>query len=76
MAHATNPSTASDSPSGEGPLRIRANAPKISMDAAGADLFKNEPMPDDNQGQLAIGTFLPQYRAQYRGIRSLLMTPN
>lgn len=47
-----------------------------SMQAAGADLFKNEPMPDDNQGLLAIRTFLPQYRAQNRGIRSLLMTPN
>lgn len=67
---------ASRDAAGEGPLRVRVKDKKISMQAAGAYLFKDEPMPNYTEGHVAIGTFSPQYGAQNIGIKSLRMKLN
>lgn len=58
---------------GEGPLRILVNDKKLSMQAAGDYLFREEELPNYKAGHVAIGTFSPKYGPQNVGIRSLRM---
>lgn len=62
--------------SGEGPLRVRVKDKTISLQAAGAYVFRDEAIPNYSEGHVAIGTFSPQYGAQNIGIKSLRMKLN
>jgi hypothetical protein len=58
---------------GLGPLRLRVDNKKVSMQAAGAYLFRDVPLPNYQEGHVAIGTFNPNYGPRQIGIKSLRM---
>jgi hypothetical protein len=58
---------------GIGALRVLVDQKKVSMQAAGEYLFREEELPNYNPGHVAIGTFSTQYGPQNIGIKSLRM---
>lgn len=58
---------------GEGALRVLMDKKKVSMQAVGAYLFRDEELPNYKEGHVAIGTFSPQYGPKDIGIKSLRM---
>lgn len=58
---------------GQGALRVFVENGKVSMQAAGDYLFRDEEMPNYKEGHVAIGTFSPRYGPKNIGIKSLRM---
>jgi hypothetical protein len=58
---------------GVGALRVLIDEKKVSMQAAGEYLFREEPLPNYQPGHVAIGTYSTQYGPQNIGIKSLRM---
>lgn len=58
---------------GEGALRVRVEDKTISMQVADAYLFRDEALPNYQEGHVAIGTYSPSYGPQNIGIKSLRM---
>lgn len=59
--------------SGEGAFRLRVDKKKVSLQAAGVYLFRDVPLPNYQEGHVAIGTFNPQYGPRTLGIKALRM---
>ncbi|MBD3674325.1 MAG: hypothetical protein HUJ26_12440 [Planctomycetaceae bacterium] len=59
--------------SGEGAFRLRVDDKKLSLQVAGAYLVRDVPLPNYQEGHVAIGTYSPAYGPRTIGIKSLRM---
>ncbi|MBD3675710.1 MAG: hypothetical protein HUJ26_19535 [Planctomycetaceae bacterium] len=61
---------------GQGALRLRVENKKVSLQAAGTYICKDEEMPNYQEGHVALGTYSPFYGPQNFVIKSLRMKLN
>lgn len=59
--------------SGEGAFRLRVDEKKLSLQVAGAYLVRDVPLPNYQEGHVAIGTYSPAYGPRTVGIKALRM---